>query len=420
MISDIRGMIVMASQGLFILSNNAAGASITNVDFGLSIRKQNNDSFSDLVPPQRTGTMLLAPEKGERRTLQEVFTFQDDRITGTDLNLLADHIAVGGVVESAIQDRPDRRFWMTRSDGQLLCLMYDPEQSVIAWSRHIMGGNSPVTESIAVITEATEDQLWAITKRVIGGSTRRYVEFMENMFDVDDELEDAFFVDSGLTLNANKTITGASNSNPVVITTDSSDPHGFSNGDNVRIRKLKGLTLTVSDTTTNEVTVTDPINDKTFTIGNVQTDSFTLLGLDGTTLDPYISAGDANVEVTTISGLSHLAGETVNIMADGASHAQVLVSAAGQVTLDKAASIVHIGLPVVSRLQTMPVVDTTGDKDSRSGFMQIHEVFLLVDRSMGGAIGTASGEYNSFVYRTAADQMGESLPLFTGFLDGGF
>ena len=406
--------------------------------------------------------MLLAPEKGERRTLQQVFTFQDDRIIGKDLNLLADHISVGGTTESAIQDRPDRRFWMTRSDGQLLCLLYDPDQQVISWSRHIKGGNTPVVESIATINENTEDQLWAITKRVINGATRRYVEFMEQTFDVDDKLEDAFFVDSGLTLNANKTITGASNSNPVTITAAA---HGFSNGDSVRIRNLKGLTLSVVNDD-DSVTVTDPINDVSFTIGNVQTNTFTLLGLECTTLDPYLSAahanadcpitpwlmqlarapatttahaapgpalgldgtrpdpnssaGGANEEVPSITGRIQLAGETVNIMANGASVPATLVDSDGTLTLPKAASIVHIGLPVVSLMRTMPIVDTTGDSDSRSGFMQLHEVFLMVDRSLGGAIGTQTGEYNEFIYRTAVDEMGESLGLFTGFLDGGF
>ena len=107
-------------------------------------------------------------------------------------------------------------------------------------------------------------------------------------------------------------------------------------------------------------------------------------------------------------------------MSDGAGHPQLLVDDDGEVVLNKAASLVHIGLPIVSFLQTMPIVDTLGEKDSRSGFMQLHKVFLLVDRSLGGAIGTQAGSFNVFTYRTAADKMGEALPLFTGFLDGGF
>ena len=416
MFSDTRGMIIMAARGVYLLTNNAAGNTINGGAGGLTLRKQNNDSVSTLVPPQRSGTTILSPEKGERRTLQQVFTFQDERIIGTDLNLLADHIVVGGATESAIQDRPDRRFWMTRSDGQLICLIYDAEQKVVSWSRHILGGNTPIVESIAVIVEDTEDQLWAIVSRIVNGATRRYIEFMEETFDVDDKLEDAFFVDSGLTLNANKSITAASNNNPVVIT---SAAHGFSNGDSIRIRNLKGLTKTTV-TDNGEVTVEDTINNVTFTIGNVQTDSFNLLTLDGTELDPYISDGDANKEVTTITGLTHLIGQTVNVMSDGAGHPQLLVDDDGEVVLNKTASLVHIGLPIVSFLQTMPIVDTLGEKDSRSGFMQLHKVFLLVDRSLGGAIGTQAGSFNVFTYRTAADKMGEALPLFTGFLDGGF
>ena len=414
--SDQRGMIVMASQGLHLLTNNANGDVISGATLGLSLRKQNNDSVSTLVSPQRSGTMILAPEKGERRTLQQVFTFQDERIIGTDLNLLADHVTVGGAVASAVQDRPDRRFWLARSDGQLLCLLYDPEQAVVAWSRHILGGNTPVVESIVTINEANEDQLWAITKRAVAGGTKRYVEFMEQTFDVADKLEDAFYVDSGLTLNDNKSITGASNSNPVTITALA---HGFSDGDAVRIRKVKGLTLTtVNDD--DSVTVEDVINDVTFTIGNVQTDTFNLLTLDGTTLDGYISAGDANKEVTSISGLSHLAGETVNAMVDGAKSVPLLVASDGTVTLAKAGSLVHIGLPIVSLMRTMPVVDTIADRDSRSGLMQIHKVFLLVDRSLGGAIGTQEGEYNELIYREPIDPMGEALPLFTGYIEGDF
>ena len=168
-----------------------------------------------------------------------------------------------------------------------------------------------------------------------------------------------------------------------------------------------------------DIVVTDPINNITFAIGSVTTDTFTLLGLDGTALDGYVSDGDANLEVSTVTA-AHLAGQTVNVMVDGANHPQALADSAGAITLDKAASLVHVGLPVVSQMQTMPVVDTTGDRDSRSGIIQINQIFLLVDRSLGGAIGTATGEYNELIYREADNAMGEALPLFTGFLDEGF
>lgn len=54
-----------------------------------------------------------------------------------------------------------------------------------------------------------------------------------------------------------------------------------------------------------------------------------------------------------ISGLDHLEGQTVNILADGLVVApQVVVN--GTITLAKLASIVHVGLPMTCQLQTMP------------------------------------------------------------------
>lgn len=58
---------------------------------------------------------------------------------------------------------------------------------------------------------------------------------------------------------------------------------------------------------------------------------------------------------TTISGLNHLNGMTVSILADGAVMPQQVVTG-GQVVLDEAASKVVVGLPYASTIQTLPVV----------------------------------------------------------------
>ena len=55
---------------------------------------------------------------------------------------------------------------------------------------------------------------------------------------------------------------------------------------------------------------------------------------------------------TVITGLSHLEGETVAILADGAVRTSQTVSG-GQITIDRTASVVHVGLPYTGILQTM-------------------------------------------------------------------
>jgi hypothetical protein len=67
----------------------------------------------------------------------------------------------------------------------------------------------PIVESLAVIPSTTrgEEELWMIVQRTINGVTRRYVEYLSNQFDVDEDetKADAFFLDSGLTYSSTAT-----------------------------------------------------------------------------------------------------------------------------------------------------------------------------------------------------------------------
>lgn len=57
---------------------------------------------------------------------------------------------------------------------------------------------------------------------------------------------------------------------------------------------------------------------------------------------------------SVITGLHHLEGETVTILADGGVHPTRVVTD-GQVTLDDAYSVVHVGLPYTADLHTLPM-----------------------------------------------------------------
>lgn len=70
----------------------------------------------------------------------------------------------------------------------------------------------------------------------------------------------------------------------------------------------------------------------------------------------FVDSGGSydGVPTTTVRGLWHLEGEEVNILADGAVEPARTV-ANGRITLAKAASVVHVGLPYVSDLETLPI-----------------------------------------------------------------
>lgn len=84
---------------------------------------------------------------------------------------------------------------------------------------------------------------------------------------------------------------------------------------------------------------------------------------------------------TVISGLSHLEGKTVSILADGAVQPRQVVTG-GQITLEQSASLVHVGLPYTSDAQTLPLAfETMAFGQGRE--KNVNTVWLRVYRSSG-------------------------------------
>lgn len=108
----------------------------------------------------------------------------------------------------------------------------------------------------------------------------------------------------------------------------------------------------------------------------------------------------SGVPADVISGLSHLEGKTVSILADGAVHPQRVVTG-GSITLDIEASTVQIGLPIEADLQTLPLAVQLQDGSFGQGrFKNVNKVWLRVYRSSGIFVGPSASELTEAKQRT--------------------
>jgi hypothetical protein len=81
-------------------------------------------------------------------------------------------------------------------------MTYLQEQQIFAWSRWETQGEF---ESICVVPEGQEDVIYVVVKRTINGVDKKYIERLHTRsFSA---IEDAFFVDSGLTYDGSPTTT---------------------------------------------------------------------------------------------------------------------------------------------------------------------------------------------------------------------
>jgi len=113
-------------------------------------------------------------QKMSRKIREFVYAWNSETWVSNDITALAEHTTRGGIVELAYQRVPDALLWMVRSDGQLVSMTYEREQQVVGFSRHVTDGTF---ESVACINGlGSEDEVYVLVNRTIGGSTVRYIE----------------------------------------------------------------------------------------------------------------------------------------------------------------------------------------------------------------------------------------------------
>lgn len=321
-LTSSRVLIVGTSGGEFAVS--ASGSAEPLSPTNAQIKRQANYGSANIQPIQ-VGNVTMFVQRASRKVRELVYNFDSDSYQAPDLTVLAEHITDSGITEMAYQQEPDNIVWCVLTDGRFVGMTYRREENVVGWHEHILGGSfgsgNSVVESVAVIPgDLDEDNVYLVVKRTINGATARYIETFSN-FDFGTDVEDAFFVDSGLTYS-----------------------------------------------------------------------------------------GSA---ATTISGLNHLEGQSVSILANGATHPNKTVSS-GSITLDRSVTKAHIGLGFDSTLQTMRV-DAGGTEGTAQGkIKRIHDITLRLFRTVGIQVGSSESEIDRIPFRSSADDMDTALSMFTG------
>jgi len=380
--SEEKGLIGGSVSAEWVIRPSSASEAMTPTN--ISAKKSTAWGSADIQDVQ-IGKATIHVQRGGKKVRELSYSWDIDGYRSTDLTELAMHITGTGIVDIAAQLLPHPVIWMVRADGALIGLTYDRDmtQLRVGWHQHIIGGSSDSggspakVESIAVIPspDGTCDDLWMCVRRYVNGKTVRHIEYLDKPFDNLDDDSDAFFVDSGLTLDNPITIKDISNENPAVVSYSGRRP---AVGSRVRIDDVVGLIE-------NEVSL---VNGKLFTVAATSGGGkFALAGLDASGATAYSSGGEARKLVTDISGLSHLKGETVSILADGVVYPAQVVTDRGHITLPVASAIVTVGYKYNSDARLLRLEAGSRNGTSLGKTRRTHRVGVMVDRTQSLLIG---------------------------------
>lgn len=388
-----------------LYGGTSSGAVVPVTPTNVGIRRVAAHGSGEDVQPMRIGENIYFVTRSKRRVRRVEFVTNRGFIA-RDMTLFAEHILGGDIKDTSAAEEIDPIGWYVRDSGKLLGNSVEKEEDVNAWHTHVIGGSfgssDAVVESVAVIPNPTlkkGDDVWLIVKRTIGGTTKRYIEYMGDPFDPDEEGQSSgFFVDSGLTYDGfvAGTLTPAATS-----------------GD--------GVTFTASDS----VFDSSMVGDKLFEVNSsgVKTGSATITTFNSaTSVDAditksfsgtsAIATGSWCIARDGFSGMDHLNGESVQVAGDGAALPNVTISN-GSFTLDRHYCKIHAGLGYKSIVKGLPY------EDERLGTTQglrqkIETIFVSLFRSLGLKFGVEGGTLEELPARSGTDIMDMPPPLFTG------
>jgi hypothetical protein len=443
----LKGLGIFTAGGEWV-ARGVDGGPLTTSNFDLKLRTKYGSAH---VHPVAIGQSILFVTDRARRVREFTWDELTEMSAARDLTLLVEHLFRDYTLEEwAYSDTPYQVLWAVRSDGALLGMTYDKGQNVWSWHRHDTGASGEF-ESVCTIPEGDETKVYVAVKRTIDGGTKRYVEIFTSRRQTDDRdwvfldsaitYEGAYAgsdVDMFWAYNAGtEAHDGGNDADHLTDSGESWTPDAFIGWSIVNL--TKGEDATITDNDADEIWhgagITDwddgdtylivpPTDagptyrlrcDSTYFTSGMVGDRIRVTGSDGISFRFHITAfvdgfavdgyavtavpsslvSTASIVKTQdwghcyheFSGLDHLEGETIGLLVDGASHAQVAVSG-GDITLGDGvwAEVLQAGVPIVADVKTLPL--HVGDPgDIRTAKKLITTVHLEVDAYAGLWVG---------------------------------
>lgn len=390
---DVGSLIVLTSGGEFVAKGDQNNT-LTPSSFSLSSQGSNGSS---IVPPIAVANIaLFVQEKGS--VIRDLaYSFDVDGYQGNDLTILANHLfQKHSIVDWSFAIVPYSSAFCVRDDGKLLVMTYLREQQVFAWAPQSSDG---LYESTCSISEGSEDAVYFSVQRVINGQTVRYIERLSSRMFLDDQ--DAFFVDCGLSYDGRNTgnaravtLTGGSGSWPYEqqYTLTITGGTYFTSGD-------VGAQIQLPYTGQDPESGADVAMELRCDIVSVSSGTAVVVQVNRDVPAVLQNVATTNWQMAreTFSGLSHLEGQTVNILSDGNVEPQKVVTG-GAVTLESPGAVVHIGLPINAQFETLDV-NVNNQETLLDKKQLINTVTLVVNASRGIFASTPGGQWYEYPQR---------------------
>ena len=165
-----RQILVGTSANEWTIGSDSLNGAITPSN--ITARVQTLEGSTDL-PAVLAGSKTLFLTRNEKRLQSYFYNFQLDGFDSNEISKLSEHILGDGIDQMSFQQIRDQIVYMVRDDGQLVGLVFNESDNVLAFFRR--QNDNIEFESIATIYGETEDEIWVVGKSTIDGNVERFI-----------------------------------------------------------------------------------------------------------------------------------------------------------------------------------------------------------------------------------------------------
>lgn len=322
------------------------------------------------LAPVRVGSAIFYVQRGGLILNNFSFSLLADDYKATSLNIFSDEITKTGMTQLAVTQGVMDVIWAVTTEGKLIGMTVKLGEEINAWHSHEVGGTDVKVLSVCGEPQPdNKDSLWIVVERTINGSTRRYIEYQEADV-VLPEPEDYYTGEANKVSDETAYESVLYETAKQLIRVDSA----LSLSGEQQVELTPGVGATVAETTGVTFTATSPVfaatdvgryivrkyvdgteSGRALITAYTSTMVVTCTILTAFDSVSAIPAGEWYLTFTSVTGLDHLEGETVAVQIDGEDDGTDYTVSSGAITLESAATYVHVGLRYTGRLTTMPL-----------------------------------------------------------------
>ena len=355
--------------------------------------------------PIQIGNAVLFVQRQRKKIRELAYRFEDDAYLAPDMTLLAEHITGNGIVDVDYAQEPQSIYWAVREDGTLLGLTYQREEDVVAWHRHIIGGSF----------KQTFDAATDVTPKTTDPNFNGYITITNHGFETGDKV--LYKADGGTKLGGLQ-----DNEYYYIIKIDANNIEFADSYEQAIDRTVLQITAGVGTQSIEAqakvksvCTISEDLENQTWVIVERKINNNIVKHIEY--LDKKLNMDSAlsttvNASSSTITGLDHLEGESVQILIGDAVYPNQTVSS-GSITISLPANTgyksIEIGLGYISQLKTMRVEAGASAGTAQGRKKRYNEVLVRLHKTVGINI---NGDQLPF--RTSSTPMGQNISEFTG------